>query len=114
LKSAASRVGLDKAFAASLSALRGAAAWSGRTARAVMTDMVEGFSALPVIGPLVGSYAAHFERAEKKQGGKKLSDTVRGFFERWSIKFSAEYYEAREQDAAPSQPLPGPEPLGLR
>ena len=79
-----------------------------------MTDMIEGFSALPVIGPLVGSYAAHFERADKKQGGEKLSDTVRGFFERWSIKFSAEYYEAREQDAAPRQPVPGPEPLGLR
>jgi hypothetical protein len=106
LESAASRVGLDKAFAAVLSALRGAAAWSGRTARAVMTDMVEGLSALPIIGPLVGSYAAHFERAEK-QGGEKLSDTVRGFFERWSIKFSAEYYEAREQDAAP-------EPRSLR
>jgi hypothetical protein len=114
LASAASRVGLDKAFAASLSALRGAAAWSGRTARAVMTDVVEGLSALPLIGPLVGSYAAHFERAEKKQGGEKLSGTVRGFFERWSIKFSAEYYEARDQDAAPRQPAPGPEPLGLR
>jgi len=114
LKRAASRFGFDKAFAASLSALRGAAAWSGRTARAVMTDMVEGLSALPVIGPLVASYAAHFERAEKKQGGEKLSETVRGFFERWSIKFSAEYYEAREQDAVPRQGVPGPEPLGLR
>jgi hypothetical protein len=86
LASAASRVGLDKAFAASLSAFRGAAAWTGRTARAVRADTVEGLSALPIIGPLVGSYAAHFERAEK-QGGEKLSETVRGFFERWSIKF---------------------------
>jgi hypothetical protein len=113
LKRAASRVGLDKASTALLSALRGAAAWSGRTARAVMTRTVAGLSVLPVIGPLVGSYAAHFERAEK-HGGEKLSETVRGLFERWSIKFSAEYYEAREQDAMPRQGVPGPEPLGLR
>jgi hypothetical protein len=113
LASAASRVGLNKASAASLSALRGAAAWSGRTARAVMTDMVEGLSVLPVIGRLVGSYAAHFERAEKHRAGKP-SETVRRFFERWSIKFSVEYYEARERDVAPRQGVPGPEPLGLR
>ena len=66
--------------------------------------------AKPIVA-LVASYAAHFERAEK-QGAEKLSETVRGFFERWSIKFSAEYYEA--QDAAPRQGVPGPEPLGLR
>jgi len=113
LKRAASRVGLDEAFAASLSALRGVAAWFGRTTRAAVTRTVAGLSALPVIGPLVGSYAAHFERAEK-HGGEKLSESVRGLFERWSIKFSAEYYQAREQDAAPRQPVPGPEPLGLR
>jgi hypothetical protein len=71
-----------------------------------MTDMVEGLSALPLIGPLVGSYAAHFERPEK-QGGEKLSETVRGFFERWSLKFSAEYYEARvDGDAQKSVAMP--------
>jgi hypothetical protein len=113
LGSAAARVGLDKVLDALLSALRGAAAWSGRTARAVITHTVERLCALPVIGPLVGSYAAHFARAEE-QDTDKLSETVRGFFERWSIKFSAEYYEAREQDAAPHQPVPGPAPLGLR
>ncbi len=113
LGSAASSVGLGKAFAVSLPALRRAAAWSRRAARTVMTRTVEGLSALPVIGPLVGSYAAHFERAEQ-QDAEKLSASVCGLFERWSIKFSAEYYEAREQDAASRQPVPGPEPPGLR
>jgi hypothetical protein len=113
LGSAASRVGLDKTLAALLSALRGAAAWSDSAARAVMTCTVERLSALPVIGPVVGSYAAHFERVEQ-QDAEKVSERVRGLFERWSIKFSAEYYEARELDAAPRQPVPGPEPPSVR
>jgi hypothetical protein len=113
LKRAASRVGLDQAFAALLSALRGAAAWSGGTARAVMTGTVEGLSALPVIGPIVGSYAAHYTSAEE-QDAERVSEKVSSFFERWSIKFSAEYYEAKEADAATHQPQPEPEPASLR
>jgi hypothetical protein len=31
----------------------------------------------------------------------KPSQKVRSFYERWSIKFSAEYYEAKEREAAP-------------
>jgi hypothetical protein len=31
----------------------------------------------------------------------KPSDKLRLFYERWSIKFSAEYYEAKEREAAP-------------
>jgi hypothetical protein len=31
---------------------------------------------------------------------QKPSQKVRLFYERWSIKFSAEYYEAKEREAA--------------
>ena len=32
---------------------------------------------------------------------RKPSQKVRSFYERWSIKFSAEYYEAKERESAP-------------
>jgi hypothetical protein len=113
LRRAASRVGLDKAFNASLSGLKYASARIGGTSRAVASRMVERFSTVPFIGPIVGSYAAHYTSAEE-QGPERLSEQVGSFFERWSIKFSAEYYEAKEADAATRQPQPGPEPAGLR
>jgi hypothetical protein len=113
LRRAASRVGLDEAFNASLSGLKYAATWIGRTSRAVASRMVKRFSTVPFIGPIVGSYAAHYTSAEE-QGAERLSEKVSSFFERWSIKFSAEYYEAKEADAATRPRQPGPEPAGLR
>jgi hypothetical protein len=107
LGSAASSVGLGKAFAVSLPALRRAAAWSRRAARTVMTRTVEGLSALPVIGPLVGSYAAHFERAEQ-QDAEKLSASVRGLFERWSIKFSRSIMKPVNRMPRRASPCPDP------
>src|SRR5262245_26140252 len=114
LRRAASRVGLDEAFNASLSGFEYAATWIGRTSRAVASRIVERFSAVPLIGPIVGSYAAHYTSAEEDQGAERPSEKVSSFFERWSIKFSAEYYEAKEADAATRPPQPGPEPAGLR
>jgi len=114
LRRAASRVGLDKAFNASLSGLKYAATWIGGTSRAVASRMVKRFSTAPFIGPIVGSYAARYTSAEE-QGAKRLSEKASSFFERWSLKFSAEYYEANEADAATRhQAQPGPEPAGLR
>jgi hypothetical protein len=62
-----------------------------------MTRTVHGVSRLPLIGSIVSSYAAHYDSADQ-QGAERLSKKVSGFFGRWSIKFSAEYYEAKEKD----------------
>ena len=43
------------------------------------------------------SYIAHYGDVGRKPE-KKFSERVGSFFGRWSIKFSAEYYEARESD----------------
>ena len=40
----------------------------------------------------------------KHFGVEKPTQELRSFFSRWSIKFSAEYYEAKEQQAASHQP----------
>jgi hypothetical protein len=44
---------------------------------------------------------AHFA---KHLGVEKPTQKLRSFFSRWSIKFSVEYYEAKEQQAASYQP----------
>ena len=47
---------------------------------------------------------AWFHRAEESIGGEPLirkpSERLREFYQRWSIKFSAEYYEAKEREKA--------------
>ncbi len=60
---------------------------------------VEGLARVPPIGAIVSSYAARYEDVGEQQP-KKLSEKVSGFFARWSIHFSAEYYEAKEREEA--------------
>jgi hypothetical protein len=52
-------------------------------------------ASIPLLGAVVKRYADQYEQANR-QPAKLLSDRVSGFYSRWSIKFSAEYYEARE------------------
>ena len=44
-------------------------------------------------------YAAHYDGVSQQQP-EKLSEKIGGFYERWSIKFTAEYYEAKERAEA--------------
>jgi len=92
---AASRVGLSHWWNRSLAALNDLATWIGKAWRATMTRTVQGLSPLPLVGAIVRTYAAHYDGAEQ-QTTEKLSEKVSGFFARWSIKFSADYYETKE------------------
>jgi hypothetical protein len=42
----------------------------------------------------------------KHLGMEKSTEKIRAFFAEWSVKFSAEYYEAKERQAALHQPSP--------
>jgi hypothetical protein len=103
VRRAVSRIGLDGVLAAAAAALAGAAAGLRQGARALTTRAVEYSSAVPLIGAILGGYAAHYGGAQEPST-EKLSQRMRGFFERWSIKFSAEYYEAKESAAAAREP----------
>jgi hypothetical protein len=92
---AAALVGLSHLSNRLLAGFNGLAAWIGKASRATMMRTVHALSALPLIGAIVRSYATHYDGAER-QSAEKLSKKIRGFFDRWSIKFSAEYYEAKE------------------
>ncbi len=96
---AASRVGLSHLSNALFAGLNGLATRIGKASRAAMARTVEGLAKVPLIGSLVTSYAAHYDGVDQ-QRAERFSEKVGGFFERWSIKFSAEYYEAKEKDEA--------------
>src|SRR5262249_18616554 len=81
-----------------LAAVGALAAWIDKTSRAVMRGIVRIASALPMIGMIVRNYAMHYDGADRN--AEKLSRRVSGFFGRWSIKFSAEYYEAKDRAEA--------------
>jgi hypothetical protein len=105
LQRAACAVGLTYVFKISAAALGGVATWIGTILRVAMTRTVEGLSWLPLIGPIVRRYAAHYEKAAQRPA-ELLSEKTSKFFQHWSIKFSAEYYEAKEKEEAAKRAAP--------
>jgi hypothetical protein len=80
-----------------LAASNGLASWTGKGLRAANARSVECLFRAPLIGPILRNYAAHYDRVDRKHAWR-FSERVSGLFERWSIKFSAEYYEAKQSD----------------
>jgi hypothetical protein len=39
-------------------------------------------------------------RSASRLGGEKASEKLSGFYERWSVKFTAQYYEAKAREKA--------------
>jgi hypothetical protein len=85
------------------------AAATGRALRAVLGGTVMLLAKLPVIGAIVRHYAERYEQAQQRPAAL-LSSRVSGFYSRWSIKFSAEYYEAKEREEAAGKGLSTKEP----
>jgi hypothetical protein len=70
-----------------------------RTAKAVREaagTTLQQLSRASLIGPAASSLLSELERVEQQR--EKASEKLRGAFARWSIKFSAEYYEAKEKE----------------
>ena len=92
--------GLTRLGNAVLAAINGAAAWTRQTTWAVMTRIIAVMARFPVFGGLVQRYTDHYDAANREPA-VKFSDRTRNFFERWSVKFTAEYYDKKERlDAA--------------
>jgi hypothetical protein len=92
--------GLTRLTQAVLAAVNGAAAWTGKAMRYAVAWLAEIAVKTPLLGPLIERYDTHYDEANRVPAGK-FSERVRGFYQRWSVKFTAEYYEAKErQDAA--------------
>jgi hypothetical protein len=74
------------------------AARIGKVFHNAMSNAFERLSGVRLIGPVIRKYASHSENAEQRN--EKVSEKLGGVFKRWSIKFSAEYYEAKEREKA--------------
>jgi hypothetical protein len=99
LRRAALRAGLGHVSNALIGGLDLLARSIGNASRAALARAVEGASRVPLVGSIVTSYAAQYAAAGR-QRAEGFSERARGFFARWSIKFSAEYYDAKEKDEA--------------
>lgn len=91
--------GLTRLAQAVLAAINGAAAWTGNAVRRAMLWLAELAVKTPLLGAVIRRYDVHYDEAARVPAGK-FSERVRGFYDRWSVKFTAEYYEAKERQAA--------------
>jgi hypothetical protein len=83
--------------------LRAAAAWIARVAASVARATLHGLARLPLIGAAVARYSAHYDEAGLP--ALRLSEQMHDLYDRWSIKFTARYYEEKDQ-AANADPAP--------
>jgi hypothetical protein len=100
VRRAAVRIGLADWFKAMRIPLTDMLTWMRKPWPDVMWRLLETFSGAPLIGPLVNR---HFTRYESMYSTRP-SEQVRGLFERWSIKFSADYYEAKDREEGRNSP----------
>jgi hypothetical protein len=98
----AAATGLSWLGSVLLAGINATAAAIGNATRAAMARLAELSVKTPLLGPLIQRYDTHYDEANRVPAGK-FSERVRGFYQRWSVKFTAEYYHAKErQDAAKS------------
>src|SRR5215813_11581894 len=97
---AAARIGLADWFCAMRVPLTDMLTWIREPWPDVMLRLLETFSGAPLIGPIVNRYFARYGSVYST----RPSEQVRGLFERWSIKFSADYYEAKDREEAQNGP----------
>ena len=97
---AASSVGLTQACNTLSCAFNGAVATLARACMGGMSGAISLLSRMWVIGPIIRNYEFHYRSASRRDG-EKASEKLSGFYERWSVKFTAEYYETKalEKDA---------------
>jgi hypothetical protein len=97
---AAARIGLADRFNAMRVPLTDMLTWIRKPWPDVLLRLLETFSGAPLMGPIVNRYFARYGSVYSM----RPSEQVRGLFERWSIKFSADYYEAKERDEGRNGP----------
>ena len=82
-----------------LGAPNSTAATIGLGLRNIAAKAVGVLASIPLFGRIVRHYADHYDEASQRPA-ELFSNRVSGLFSRWSVKFSAEYYEAKEREEA--------------
>jgi hypothetical protein len=99
LRHTAAATGLSWLGSSVLAVVNATAATIGGAVRTTASRLVEVLSKTPLLGAIVERYDAHYDEANDKPVGK-FSERVRDFYDRWSVKFTAEYYHAKEREDA--------------
>jgi hypothetical protein len=93
---AAAVIGLSDLLNAMRAPLADMLAWIRKPWPDLMLRMLEAFSGAPLFSSIVNRYFG----PDGSVYPTRPSEQVRGLFERWSIKFSADYYEAKDRERA--------------
>jgi len=94
------RIGLADWFKATWVPLTDMLTWMRRPWPDVMLRLLETFSGGPLVSSIMDRYFARYGRVYSTPP----SEQVRGLFERWSTKFSADYYEAKDREEGRNDP----------
>jgi hypothetical protein len=100
---AAVRIGLADWFKAMWVPITEMLTWMRRPWPEVMLRLLETFSGAPLVSSIVNRYFA----PDGSVYSTRPSEQVRGLFERWSIKFSADYYETKDRKEGRNGPRLG-------
>ncbi len=88
--------GLDRAWRALGRAVSATIAAVEMAFGAVLRQVVRLLAKLPVMDAVVRSYEAHYDRAGRAPP-QRLSQKIKAFYQRWEMKFTPAYYEAKER-----------------
>ncbi|MFO0988533.1 MAG: hypothetical protein U1F37_14370 [Alphaproteobacteria bacterium] len=94
--------GLDRAWRAAGNAINATIAAIDAAFGAVLRPAVRVLARVPVMNSVVRSYEAHYDRANRAPQ-QRLSQKIKDFYQRWEIKFTPAYYEAKEKEKAAAQ-----------
>jgi hypothetical protein len=86
----AARIGLPDWLDAIRAPLTDVVTWVRRPRSDILLRLLETLSGASLISSILIRYSAGYET--------RPSEQLRGLFERWSIKFSADYYEAKDSE----------------
>jgi hypothetical protein len=94
VKRVAARIGLAGWLTGMRTPLTDMLTWIRKPWPDVMMRLLETFSGAPLVNSISERYFARYGSVYSAPP----SEQVRGLFERWSIKFSADYYEAKDRE----------------
>jgi hypothetical protein len=99
----AARIGLADWLTGTRVPLADMLTWIRKPWPDVMMRLLETFSGAPLVNSISERYFARYG----SMYSAPPSEQVRGLFERWSIKFSADYYEAKDREEGRNGPRLG-------
>jgi hypothetical protein len=102
LRRSAIRTGLRRLSKRLLDGLNNVATGINKVMRTMATGAIRGLSGLPLAGPIIRRYEAHYGAAAEQESPEKLSERIKDLYERWTTKLSAEYYEVRDAVTSPT------------